>query len=214
VFGVNHFLEIEKLVVFGRELLNGGEWANLVLDDSPVLLQPYVRDGGSVFMPFQRIGQVQEGFFSFPNTDVVKHTGLEYLMGGHGCMNAAAHKRGSGTGSDGFSDFQSVLELIAHHRKTYKIRGEFLDIPRDSVEIEWIAKIFIDVEESGCVAGPTKYSGKVSDTIVEANLGVQIGVNEEDSHLPVMISRVSELFNNLTPLKFIGRRRGLVSTKE
>jgi hypothetical protein len=54
-------------------------------------------------------------------------------------------------GSQALGDLQGILKLITHYREADKIGGECFNILPDPRDIEWVAEVFVDVEESSDV---------------------------------------------------------------
>jgi hypothetical protein len=139
VFGVDHLLEIEDVVILGREVLKRRKGPDSVFDDFSISPCPDVLDRRRILLLFNGSHQVQESFLTLPDAYVVEGASLQDFRRRHGSVDATAYQRSLGMRTDGMSNLQGILELITHHRKTDKIRRECLEVVYDSFPVEWIA---------------------------------------------------------------------------
>jgi hypothetical protein len=182
VLRVNHLLEIKDLIILLGEILDRSKWANLVLKDSAISPGPDVLYDRGVSVVFNGLDKIQEGLLPFSDAGIVKDTRFQDISWGHCWMHSSTDEWCICGGSDRLGDSDGVLKLVAHNREAHEIGRETLYIPYDSLGVERVPEILIDVQKSSDVTVLFQDSREVGNAVIEPNLRVQIGIDEENSH--------------------------------
>ena len=97
-------------------------------------------------------------------------------------MNPSGHQGGVPVRSDRASDESGILVLVGGDGETEDSRPEVEDLLPDSLQVQGTVKSVIDMDQAGLMSPLLQYGGQERNAIVEADLGMKIGINEEDIH--------------------------------
>ena len=182
VFRIDHFLKVKQFVILGRQLLQRDEGANPVFYDLSVFFVADVGNAREIASGFQGAHIVAQGVLAFADKNGIKEARSKHLLRRDRGMNAAADNGRADMLFYFFSHLYGKAGLVGDQRKRNDIRAEGAYVRDDAGKVKGIPELFVDIEQPCCMAGLLEHRREIGDAVVEADLGVEIGIDEKYFH--------------------------------